>query len=239
MDLIKLLITPFYFIYLKWLNFLTIRKYGSLLEAYLLLGLYYFFNYSVARINFEKGHIYDIVNKDELIYGEVPSYALRKILANIPINKNNVFIDLGCGKGKTVFFVNQAYGLRSIGVDVVPTYIRAAQVIRDKMQLENITFLKDNILNTDLSKGNIFLLSWTCFTQKTRDLITHKLEKEIPKDAYVITTTHAIQSACFKELKSIYAPFSWGKGYAYISKKMTCSPQQAKIQESVVRIQKS
>ena len=49
-------------------------------------------------------------------------------------------VDLGCGKGRIVNFVSRRYGIKAVGVDIVPKYIQVASKLASKYNLANISF---------------------------------------------------------------------------------------------------
>jgi SAM-dependent methyltransferase len=216
MDVIKLLLTPIYWIYIFLLDIKIYKKHFIFLKIDTMLFLYYWLSYSISRHNLD---ISRIASKDELVYGEIPYFSFEKALELIPIKTTDTFMDLGCGKGKLVFYMNNIFKIKSIGVDLVPMYIKYAASLSKRLKLKNIQFENKNILNCDLSQGTIFLITWTCFSDQSRKSLIEKMQKEISPGSHIITTFNPIEENNFKLIKYIRVPFSWGKGYLYIHKK--------------------
>ncbi|MGC8815282.1 MAG: hypothetical protein ACP5O4_03675 [bacterium] len=88
------------------------------------------------------------------VYGETPYLTmffifidLKKLSRDIDFNKT-LFIDLGCGVGKPVFFTNIFFNTFSLGIDNIQTFINKANIIKNILiALKKVYFVKDDIVN--------------------------------------------------------------------------------------------
>ena len=185
------------------------------------LAVYYFFYYPFIR------HLYQKIKtkKDisELVYGETPYHTLQKAIDCIQFKTNTLdqyqFLDLGCGKGKLVFYVALAYQLPSIGVDVIPTFIakaRQKQVPLCDFIQADFTTLKDEV---DWSIPTIVYTAGTCFLPDTQRAILHQCLR-LPKGSWVISACEPMTHPDFKIMKEWHPHFGWGKGYLALNQKM-------------------
>jgi SAM-dependent methyltransferase len=229
---LKWLFTPVYLISISILNFSIYLKNITLAKISLRICIYYLISYSISKNNLEKTGIIDkeyvqahlLTNKpkvdalDEFIYGEVPCFSFKKIINSLSLKNHSElsFLDLGCGKGKLVFCANLLFGFKAIGVDLVPTYISYANKLVASYNLAGLEFLNQDLLDIDYSCADIIHISWTCFSDTTKELITQKLKSEAKPSAYIITTSQPISHENIKLIKTLLLPLSWGQGYVYI-----------------------
>ena len=178
---------------------------------------HYFFFYPFIKNIYEKHKTG--LDVSELVYGETPYASFQEALNYIPLSHTSVFYDLGCGKGRLVFFVSEKYGIPCVGVDIMPTYIRIAQNTAIRNRLEDIEFIEENIFDTAIETATVVYLAWTCFGRDQKEELEEKLETLQP-DSYVITTSTPITSPQFELVKTLVVPFSWGKGSMYIQRKI-------------------
>lgn len=181
------------------------------------LFLQYAFIDPYAVSSKEGSHI--ALNKENLIYGETPYFTLYKILNYIKPTKDDIFYDLGSGVGKAVFFTNAYFKIKSIGIDIIPSFIQNSKCIKQKFKLENIEFYQGNFIDFDIKNGTIFYIAGTCFDDDMIDKITQKI-KEFKTGAFVITLSYPINSPYLQLEKIFVLPYSWGKGTVYVHRKI-------------------
>lgn len=156
----------------------------------------------------------------ELTYGETPYSTLERALKFIPIKKSDFFVDLGCGHGKLVFYMNLKYKIKSAGIDLIPTFITVASKLAEKRKLKKIKFQKKDFLKLRYPRATIIFVTCTCFQKKNLIALTKKLET-LKKGAHVISISAPIKSRQFKKVTKFKAPTSWGTSEIYIQKKLT------------------
>ena len=114
-------------------------------------------------------------NNEDLVptYGEILPNGVNKIINNLKINSNDVFVDLGCGNGKVVLqFYLQTKIKSSLGIEFSTTRINQAIKVKNKIKIKpnkKINFIRGNFLNQNinLSQGTIFYSASTCFSDDT------------------------------------------------------------------------
>ncbi len=62
--------------------------------------------------------IYNTDYKDSNAYGPTTYYALNKIKKLVNFSENDVFLDLGCGKGRVLFFFSNLKLKKIIGIEI-------------------------------------------------------------------------------------------------------------------------
>ncbi|MHB2020915.1 MAG: methyltransferase domain-containing protein [Candidatus Xenobia bacterium] len=178
----------------------------------LALGRHYVFD-SPYRIVVQEGAATGL-DESCLIWGETPCLTLQRMLEQVQAKPEDVFYDLGCGRGLTTLYANMATGMRSIGLEVLPGFVRKAQATATALHLSNVTFRVADLRTQDISGGSIYLIAWTTFPEALLDSLTRRFEA-LPAGTRVITLTHPIRSAWYAQKGTETLPFSWGSGTVY------------------------
>jgi predicted RNA methylase len=112
---------------------------------------------------------------------------LRKIIRKIPFEKSDVFIDLGCGKGRVVVFVAQNRCIKkAIGIEIVPELVSIARKNVESIPLPTPTeIIQDDVAKADLSQGTIYFL-YDPFGQETIRIILDKIRKSLDMNPRII-----------------------------------------------------
>ncbi|MDQ7822931.1 MAG: hypothetical protein RDV48_09075 [Candidatus Eremiobacteraeota bacterium] len=186
-----------------------------------LLFLHYFFD-PPYRIITRQGS-----DEGNLIYGETPLLTLRSILARIRPGKDDVFMDLGCGRGLPLAAAHYFADIPAIGIDCVGEFIRRGRKIFDALGIKEVSLQEGSFLNCDLSKGTIFFLAGTTFASDTLASLVEKL-KQLEGKRTVISLSQELPG--FRTLHRGYYDFSWGKGSAYIQEREERGPEEGASQ---------
>jgi len=164
-----------------------------------------------------------ILPKDitSLTYGETSWFAIKKILDTVQAGNNDIFYDLGCGTGRTVFFARIYYGVKkAIGVDLIPTFIQTAKKIVKDNGIDGIDFIENNIFKTSLKNGTIFLTVVTvCYNNAMIEQLKEKL-KEISPDSWVVTVSCPLICDHLKLVYTKYLFYSWGIAKTFFHKRV-------------------
>ncbi len=88
-------------------------------------------------------------------------HVLRKILAALPLQPDDVFIDIGCGRGRVLCLAAQRPIARAAGVEITPHHAAAAQRnlqrLRGRKAHDSSVFC-GSAADFDLSGGTVFYL---------------------------------------------------------------------------------
>ena len=168
---------------------------------------HYIFKYSPIFVHQDriKTH-YSQVN---FTYGEIPHSVSKEIVETAKITDKDVVYDLGCGRGKFLFFVNLFTGARCIGVDLLPTYISIAEKITEKLNLRKIHFFEEDILDVDLRTASVVFIHGTSFTEDLREGIRQKIE-ELRNGSRLISVTKPFEHPHLKLDSMKKMLISWG-----------------------------
>ncbi len=210
---------PAYFFYLLYKEFPIYREYPLLARVDFYYLYHYFFFYPFLKNVYEKRKTG--LSSGDLVYGETPYSSFQKALYFVPLNFESVFYDLGCGKGRLLFYVLEAYGIQCKGIEIMPTYCRIAkQTALRNGRGNEIDIIEGDYMKMDISDATVVYLSWTCYSDNRKKEVCKKLET-LQNDTYVITSTTPIDHPDFEKVTVMNVPFSWGKGTLYVQRKIT------------------
>jgi SAM-dependent methyltransferase len=156
-------------------------------------------------------------------YGETPLTTLDKIARRCRILSKDIVYDLGCGPGRTCFWLRTFVGCRAIGVDYVSDFIAKAKKVKLASALCNIEFLHQNMLDIDLSRATVIYLYGICLEDAVvENLILHL--HSLKPGARVITVSYPLTEYCcgkvFRVVSSFPGRFPWGIAEIYLNERL-------------------
>jgi hypothetical protein len=214
------LTNPFYNLGLGLWELSVFWRFGWWWRLRALLFIYYFADSPFAVVKREGPRL--PVPLQNLIYGETPCISIQKILLELNPGSDDCFVDLGCGRGLSVFFARQYLNIPAIGIELVPTFVSRAQKIARRLKLSGVEFIRENlswIVAEQIGRGTIFYLAGTAFDDELLNKIATRLET-LPPGVRLITLSEPFPSPLFRvtAIKSCY--FSWGKTEVYYQEKL-------------------
>ena len=96
--------------------------------------------------------------KEVYTYGETPLTTLDAITREYGLTKDDVVFELGCGRGRSCFWLGTILGCKTIGIDYNPYFIGIATKITKKYGMEQLEFRCEDILHTDLTGATVIYL---------------------------------------------------------------------------------
>lgn len=151
------------------------------------------------------------------VYGETPLTELYAVLAKIGLKKEECFIDLGCGRGRNVFFVSTFFNCKAIGVDIVPYFFQEAQKITSSLS-NPPEFICEDMTTFDLEKGSLLYFYALCLEE---DLLLSMITKlaALKAGTKIITVSFPLSdySNKFCTLFSQSASYPWGKTELFVN----------------------
>jgi len=177
---------------------------------------YYQFHYPISKQKTEKKATK--LSESDLIEGKTPYFTFDKILKKISPKPNSIFVDIGCGHGHLVFYANQAYRLRSIGLEVISSYVRVAQNLTTRHKLKGLKFIQKPFWDVNLGQADIVYSASTTFTKESQKKLFEMAENLKP-GAIVVTLSYPIESKHYKIKSRFTGRFSWGKAQIFIQER--------------------
>lgn len=144
-------------------------------------------------------------------YGETPLRVLYKMAQALDLKPTDHFIDLGCGRGRAVFFLSHFFGCRSTGIDLTPSFITRAKKLVQKHNAQRVNFYCQDFLNFDLKEATCIYLYGTTYPDEWLE----KLTGNLPQNVAIVSVSQAMpmRSNFYLGLK---VAFPWGRASLYI-----------------------
>ena len=131
---------------------------------------------------------------------------IDKILNNANLKTGQNFFELGCGDGRISRRAASQFKVRAVGIDINPCLIWYARLLAKISKTDKLRFIKQNILETDLSKADVVYLF---LMPRLISRLVPKLNDELKKNTLVISHGFTIVEWKNKLIKKIEGkPFS-------------------------------
>ncbi len=156
---------------------------------------------------------------DIYAYGETPLTSLQIIAEKCQITSKDLVLELGCGRGRTCFWLNSFIGCKVIGIELIPEFVERAERIRKKLKITGVRFLQEDFFLTDYSKATVVYLYGTCLEKYQVEKLINSLST-LPSGAKIITVSYALNdfsnTKLFETMKRFPVPFTWGTADIYM-----------------------
>jgi SAM-dependent methyltransferase len=185
-----------------------------------LLGSYLFSN----PFTVSKEYLVSQGEEDIYAYGETPLTTLDQITQKCQLSSEDIVYELGCGRGRTCFWLHQFIGCSVIGIDYVPLFIEKANQIKNHFHLSRIDFRLENFLESDFKTATVIYLYGTCLPTPVIYSLIQRFSA-LPLGTKVITVSYALTDYAidseFEVIEHFLARFTWGVTdvYVHIKKK--------------------
>ncbi len=157
--------------------------------------------------------------KEIYAYGETPLTTLEKIAKECEITPKDTVFELGCGRGRTCFWLREFMECSVVGIEFLPYFVEQANRVKNHFRIKNIDFLCEDMLLSDLSKATIIYLYGSCLD----DFFIKKLIKRFEKlksGTKIVTISYPLtdftENSKIKLLKSSECLFPWGRTAFFI-----------------------
>jgi len=191
----------------------------SFLKVDSLLVFSYLFN---SPFSMSKRFLLQQGEKNLYTYGETPLTTLEYISNECRLSARDKVFELGCGRGRTCFWLNLFIGCSVVGIDYVPEFIQRANKLVLRFNLSNIQFREENLLESDLSGATVIYLYGTCYSKTFIQSLVERLS-ELPRGVKIITVSYPLSDYTsmpeFEVMKRFPAQFTWGEADVYLQVK--------------------
>lgn len=151
-------------------------------------------------------------------YGETPLTTMDRIARQCRILSKDVVLELGCGTGRTLFWLRHFVRCGVIGVDYLPTFIERANRVKCLRGLDWTCFMQGDMFETDLSEASVIYLYGTCLQDGQIERLIEQFKK-LKRGVRVISVSYPLSdySSDFRVVKQFEAQFFWGKADVYLN----------------------
>lgn len=151
-------------------------------------------------------------------YGETPLATYRTIIKECDLTANDHIVDLGCGRGRGVFYVSHYLKCKVDGIEYSRAFVDKANKIKEELQVQKVCFLNRDLFESNLSSYSAIYLYGTCLSDREILSLIKKFKK-LSQNPKIITVSYSLSEydASFKTLKSFPVTFPWGETDAYLN----------------------
>ncbi len=146
------------------------------------------------------------------LYGETPLTTWAKIAQEAEICPEDFFVDLGCGRGRGVFFMAHQTGCRAHGIDSILEFVEKGNAIAEKFP--RVTFSCEDLFFAQLHSATVIYLYGTCLTDEEVERLSALLGR-LKKGTRIISISEPLPGN-FSLKKEFSVTFPWGRTSAYL-----------------------
>ncbi len=158
-------------------------------------------------------------------YGEILYSGVDKLLSNVALKEQDVFVDLGSGLGKLLLqvFLKSSVG-KAIGIELASELHQQALLAADKVQHElpgffsnqrQLEFLQGNFLEIPFMEASVMLLGSPCFGVKLLEELG-EIFNRVPGLHTVMSLRPIPNLQRLRFKKAIRVECSWDSALCYI-----------------------
>ena len=157
------------------------------------------------------------------IYGESFFSTLEEIASAVDLKEQDVIYDLGCGRGRGVFWFNAFYRCRTIGVEINPTFVTTARTIAKRSKIDGVEFELANLMDVDYDDATVIYFYGTAFTDEAITRLVDRFASLRP-GTRVVSVSYPLNEYAKTPLFEIERMFKgrylWGYADIYVQRKL-------------------
>jgi SAM-dependent methyltransferase len=162
-------------------------------------------------------------NKVQKIYGETFFTTLDTIARAVGLSEKDVIYDLGCGRGRGVFWFNAMYKCRAIGVEIYPVFVTEARRIKKKVGIDGVEFICANLMDLDYDDATVIYFYGTAFNDEAIAAVVDRFRK-LKRGTRIVSVSYALtaytKAPLFELEQKIRGKFLWGETNIFIQRKL-------------------
>jgi precorrin-6B methylase 2 len=163
----------------------------------------------------------DTTYHDSHMYSPIPYSDLERIIFRLNCNSQDVFVDIGCGKGRVLVFVAQTKIKKIIGIefrkDLAEDAIQNIKKIKNK--LLHIKIINADAAKCDLREGTIFFM-YSPFGESTFKAVIENIKSTYVKNPRSISIVYF--DIKISRIEQIFS-FMQDQGWLFFKEKVNCS----------------
>lgn len=182
-----------------------------------LLLMYLFHNpYTISKRFLQKKE-----EKEIYVYGETPLTTLAMIAKEVEISSRDTVFELGCGRGRTCFWLRYFLGCQVVGIEHIPEFVERALKIRNRLEVDKVEFRQEDMLESDFKEASVIYLYGTCYDLPFIQALIKKFHA-LPAGTKIITVSYSLADygdTAYEIMKRFPAKFTWGTADVYLNVK--------------------
>ncbi len=151
-------------------------------------------------------------------YGETPLTTLAYIAQECGLTASDHVMELGCGRGRGVFFLSNHIGCNVLGIDWVPDFIATANQICEGLNLAKVHFACKDMFSADVyykTKATAIYLYGTCLEDDEIESLQAIFQK-LRSGTKIITVSYPLEGP-FALRKQFPAAYPWGETEVFLN----------------------
>ncbi|MEN3297118.1 MAG: hypothetical protein V7642_6371 [Burkholderiales bacterium] len=162
-------------------------------------------------------------DKVQKIYGETFFTTLETIARAVGLSEKDVIYDLGCGRGRGVFWFNAMYKCRAVGVEIHPGFVTEARRIKNKLGIDRVEFIYANLMDLDYDDATVVYFYGTAFSDTAIASIVDRFRK-LKRGTRVVSVSYPLmpytKGPLFELEQKIRGKFVWGETNIFIQRRL-------------------
>lgn len=146
-------------------------------------------------------------------YGETPLSTLKQMADRWHIKASDYVLELGCGRGRAVFFLAHYTKATVKGIDWTPEFMSFAKVLAAQFPHLPVSFCCEDMHKTDLSSATIIYLYGTCLSEPSAKALGQRFCNLRPSTK-IITVSEPLPQLAVQD--QFVGSFPWGKTDVYL-----------------------
>jgi SAM-dependent methyltransferase len=151
--------------------------------------------------------------KEAFPYGETPLSSLKQIADRCGLKPEDRVVDLGCGRGRGVFFLSHHYRCQATGIDMIKPFIERARHLAEEHQVPGVSFSCGDMRKFDFSQATFVFFYGTTFSEKFVQHLQAAM-KALPQGSKIVTVSSPLEGLQLADQFSV--SFPWGSGEIYL-----------------------
>jgi SAM-dependent methyltransferase len=98
------------------------------------------------------------LSAEMVAYQPTPARHIFELCHRMKFEREDVFIDLGCGLGHVPLLIAACTSAQTVGIEIEPAYVEVARRCAVELHLSQATFLAQDAREADISRGTVFYL---------------------------------------------------------------------------------
>lgn len=195
-----------------------IRYYPNMTFAKIDLSLLikYFFNSPFA---ISKEFMIKHGEEEVYVYGETPLTTFDHIAKICEFSSKDIVFELGCGRGRTCFWLAYFLGCKVVGIDYIPEFIQKGTEVKKRFLLDHVEFRQQDILKEDYATATAIYLYGTCYERRFIEKLIRRFSKCSP-GTKIITVSYSLNEytdkPLFEVVKKFSCTYTWGQADVYL-----------------------
>jgi len=151
-------------------------------------------------------------------YGETPLKSLEILVDHFNIIKPKKILELGCGRGKTLFWLADRFDVEVVGIEMVPFFVHQANRIKDICRYNNMKIYRGDMFSFNMSSFDLIYCYGTCFDDKQIKDLLYSF-KMCQRKTKIVTISYPLEDydKSFTTESYCEVSFPWGTTMAYLN----------------------